>query len=81
MGLESVLKVLGFLTGVGSGISSMAESIALAGLIIVFAIAIAYAIWGLAKLGKLVLRMKVHQFALFILGIGFALIAIAALLP
>jgi len=81
MGFESVLKVLSFLTGMGSGISSMAESIALVGLIIVFIIAIAYAIWGLVKLGKLVLRMKVHQFALFVLGIGFALIAIAALLP
>jgi len=81
MGFEVLTKILSILTGVSSGISGIAEGIALAGLIIVLVIACAYGIWGCIKLGKVVMRMRVHQFALFVLGIGFALIAIAALLP
>lgn len=67
-------------TLVGS-IGGMKGSIALAGLILIGIVLIVYMLYGVYKLVRFTLRLRVHEFALLMLAIGMALIAVAIVLP
>ncbi len=74
-GLEGMLN-----TALGA-LSSAKGAVFLAGLIIVGAVVIAYAVYGIYKFGVFALRLKPHYFGLVMFLLGFSLILISALFP
>ncbi len=82
MGLEAITRILNSIVhGIWSGITSVTEGLVIAGFILIFLIAGVYLALGLLKLGRAILNLRIHQFTMLILGIGFALLAIAAIVP
>lgn len=78
---EAVDIVRSFVEGFIGGLGSLKGSIALAGLVMVVIVAVAYGIYGGYKFVKFTLRLRPHEFALIFLAVGLALIVISILIP
>lgn len=62
-------------------LSTAREALLFAGLVIVGAVVISYAIYGAYKFGVYALRLKPHHFALVMFLLGFALVVVSILIP
>ena len=79
MGLDVLEPIVNMLRGLQySGVSHW---LALVGLGIIFSIGLAYAIYGIIKLGKLVLSLRVKEFTMLLLIVGVVLLGLALVLP
>ena len=82
MALSDVVNVIkGIIGGFSINTSSLATTLALAGLIILGLLAATYFIMGLIKLGKAIWNMKVKEFILMMVVLGVAFIAVAIVIP
>ncbi len=79
MGLEVLQPILSWFNGVSSG--GIASWLAVAGIIIIAAVALGYVAYGLVKFAKLVVNMKVKEFSLLLLAVGAVFVGLAILLP
>ncbi len=65
----------------GASVGGLAHTLAVVGLVMIASVALGYAIVGGVKLIKKISSMKVKEFSLLILAIGFVLLGIAVALP
>ncbi|MCD6084651.1 MAG: hypothetical protein J7J20_03825 [Desulfurococcales archaeon] len=79
MGLEALQPILNWFTNVSSG--GIASWLAIAGIVIIAAVALGYVVYGLMKFAKLVINMKVKEFSLLLLAVGAVFVGLAILLP
>jgi len=79
MGLEVLEPIINAFKGLQYG--GIAQWLAFIGLGIILTIGLVYAIYGLIKLGKMVLSLKVKEFTVFLLVLGAILLGIALVLP
>ena len=79
MGLEVFKPIIDSLGNIGS--SGISAWLAWTGLIIIAIIGGAYLVYGVIKLSKIIVSLKIKDFALLLLIIGVVLIGIAIVLP
>ncbi len=79
MGFEVLEPILNIFRGIH--VNGLAQWLALIGIAIITVIAGAYLIYGLVKLGKMLLSLRIKEFTLLLLVVGAALLGIAVILP
>ncbi len=79
MGFEVLEPILNVFKGIQA--SGLAQWLALIGIAIIAIVVGAYIIYGLVKLGKMIISLRVKEFTLLLLAIGAALLSIAVILP
>lgn len=79
MGFEVLEPVLNLFKSMQR--AGLAQWLALVGMGIIVVVACAYFIYGLIKLGKMILSLRVKEFTLLLLVVGAVLVGIAVVLP
>ncbi len=79
MGVEVLYNLWSSITS--ANVNGMAQWLAVIGFALIVIVAIGYGIAGSVKLIKMISSMKIKEFSLLLLALGFALIGIAVILP
>lgn len=79
MGVEVLYNLWSSITS--ANVSGAAQWLAVIGFALIVIVAIGYGIAGSVKLIKMISSMKIKEFSLLLLALGFALIGIAVVLP
>ncbi len=79
MGVEVLYNLWSSITS--ANVSGVAQWLAVIGFALIVIVAIGYGIAGSVKLIKMISSMKIKEFSLLLLALGFALIGIAVVLP
>jgi len=79
MGVEVLYNLWSSITS--ANVNGIAQWLAVIGLALIAIVAVGYGVVGSVKLIKMVSSMKIKEFSLLLLALGFVLIGIAVVLP